>query len=70
MKQSVPRRGNNFCQPSLTVENRHGLALWNLSLVLKEIAQENASKDEQVKKEEVNAQTEIRKPPPPSFEEG
>ena len=38
MKESVPRRSNNFCLPSLAEKDRQGLALWNLSILLREIA--------------------------------
>jgi len=67
MKRSVPRRGNNFRWPSLAGDSPQGLALWSLSLVLREIAQENVSeaKNGQVEQGH-NDQSEIKEPPPSS----
>lgn len=66
MKRSVPGQNNKLFPPSLTAESGQDLALWNLSLVLKEIAEANASEAGQVG-EGHGHQKEIKKPPPPSL---
>jgi hypothetical protein len=65
MRRSVPRQGKNLRWSSLAGDNPPGLALWSLSLVLREIAQESASEaeNEQVEQGHEN-QSGIKTSPP------